>query len=888
MPDDETRGDSSEKDRPLRDDVRLLGELLGAALRSQEGVELYERVEAVRALSKSWRAGRTEHFAELTRLLEQMPAEDALPVARAFSHFLTLANVAEQHHRVRRRREYHRNEETPQTGSCEEVFGRLIEGGVAPGDLHAAVARMRVELVLTAHPTEVARRTLLHKHARVAELLGELDRTDLSPRENDAAREELQRTVVAIWETDEVRHERPTPLDEVRGGLYVFEQTLWAAVPRFLRGLDDALVRHTGTGLALDAAPIRFGSWIGGDRDGNPNVTPEVTRDACLLSRWQGAELYEREIAVLRANLSLRSGSDELRDRTRGEREPYRVLLREVLGRLQATRAEVEAVIDGHSPQLEAEPYRETRELEADLMLVHRSLHECGDAILAGGHLLDLIRCVHAFGLPLVRLDIRQDSERHDLLLEAITSGLDIGHYAEWDERRRTEFLLKELGSRRPLIPPDLDLRAEEKDVLETFRMLATLPPESVGAYVVTMASSPSDVLAVALLQKEARIASPLRISPLFETIDDLRGAGVTMKRLWEIDAWRDWSGGRQEVMIGYSDSSKDGGRLAAAWELYKAQEDLVSAAREASVELTLFHGRGGTVGRGGGPTYLAIASQPPGSVDGRLRLTVQGEMIQAQFGLEGIAERNLELYATATLDATLAPPAPARPEWRALMERLASSSRESYRSVVYETPEFIPYFRAATPEVELGELNIGSRPARRKKGGGVESLRAIPWQFAWMQTRLLLPTWLGIGDALEKAIEQEGLDPLRAMHSEWPFFRSTIDLIEMALAKVEPEIAARYDELLVPPELRALGQTLQDRLTKTIETVLATGGHAAPLENNPVLRRSIDVRNPYVDPINLVQAEVLRRYRSETDPALWHAFVVTVNGIAAGMRNTG
>lgn len=887
MPDSPTR--SSEKDRPLRDDVRLLGELLGAALRSQEGMELYDRVERVRALSKSWRSGNEDDFGRLTALLEQMPASDALPIARAFSHFLTLANVAEQHHRVRRRREYQRAEETPQPGSCAEVFARLIAGGISPDTLHETVARMQVELVLTAHPTEVARRTLLHKHARIAAILGELDRSDLSPREQGAAREELHRAVVSTWETDEVRHERPTPLDEVRGGLYVFEQTLWAALPRFLRTLDDALIRSTGRGLARDAAPIRFGSWIGGDRDGNPNVTPEVTRDAILLSRWQAAELFEREITELRAELSLRSGSEELRERTGGAREPYRELLREVLARLRATRVEVERIIGTlTSPQIDATPYRETAELQADLDLVERSLDECGDAILATGRLLDVRRRVHAFGLPLVRLDIRQDSERHDLLLEAITSQLGIGSYREWGEEQRVAFLVEELSSRRPLIPLDIELETDEKDVLETFRMLATIPPESVGAYVITMASRPSDVLAVALLQKEARVPKPLRISPLFETIDDLRAAATTMRDLWQIDAWRSWSGGRQEVMIGYSDSSKDGGRLAAAWELYKAQEGLVAAAKEAAIELTLFHGRGGTVGRGGGPTYLAIASQPPGSVDGRLRLTVQGEMIQAQFGLEGIAERNLELYATATVDATLAPPAAARPEWRDRMERLAEISRKAYREIVYETPEFIPYFRSATPEVELGELNIGSRPARRNKGGGVESLRAIPWQFAWMQTRLLLPTWLGIGEALEHILEKEGAQPLRAMHRDWPFFRSTIDLIEMALSKVEPDIAAHYDELLVPPELRSLGRRLRAKLDATFMSVLATAGHEEPLEANPVLRRSIDVRNPYVDPINLVQAEILRRYREAKDPALWHAFVVTVNGIAAGMRNTG
>lgn len=871
-------------DQALRDDVHLLGDLLGDTLRSQEGEELFQMVERVRALAKSGRAGNDADFDALAELLAARPTSDALPVARAFAHFLNLANIAEQHHRVRRRRDYLRDAEAaPQSGSFDEVFARLPEER-----LFESVLALRIELVLTAHPTEVVRRTLLQKYRRIGELLARGDRDDLTIPERRANDEELRREITSAWETDEVRHERPAPLDEVKGGLFIFEQTIWDALPRYLRALDDALRARTGRALPIEAAPIRFGSWIGGDRDGNPNVTAAVTGDACLLARWVAADLYLREIDALRSELSMRSGSDELPR----VHEPYRALLKDVRDRLLLTRASIEEALeqpDGWRTWSSCDAYVDRADLLEPLMRCHRSLHATGNGLIADGHLLDVIRRVHAFGLTLVRLDVRQDAARHTALLDAITRALDLGSYAGWSEEQRQEFLLRELTSRRPLIPDDLDLDADAREDLATFEAIAAIPRDSLGAYVITMARSPSDVLAVALLQKEARVgrasSGALRVVPLFETLADLRGAGATMAQLLSLDVYRAAIHGRQEVMIGYSDSSKDAGRFAAAWELFQAQEQIVAACAEAGVELTLFHGRGGSVGRGGGPTYLAIHSQPPGSVDGRLRVTVQGEMIQAEFGLVGIALRTLEVYTTATLDATLAPSPAPRDAWRAAMQRMAEASARGYRRVVYETPQFVDYFRAATPEVELGDINIGSRPARR--GGakkGVESLRAIPWQFAWTQNRLLLPSWLGVDDALHAGDEAM----LQAMMEEWPFFRSTIELIEMVLAKAEAKIAAYYDRLLVPEELCAIGETLRARLDTTIELVKRVTGHARLLETNHALRRSIDVRNPYVDPINVVQAEILRRLRQAPDDALREAFVVTVNGIAAGMRNTG
>jgi phosphoenolpyruvate carboxylase len=893
----------SDPHRPLREDVRLLGDLLGETLRARGGDELFETVERVRALSKSGRADR-EGFTELAAELARLPVTAAVPVARAFSHFLALANIAEQHHRIRRRREYQRNPAAgPQPASCEETFARLLERGVAPAALHDAVASLRIELVLTAHPTEIVRRTLIGKHLRIAEALATRDRADLTPVEHDAVRQALRREIVAAWETEEIRPERPSPRDEIISGLLVFEQTLWDALPRYRRALDRALEQFTGRTLPPGAAPIRFGSWIGGDRDGNPNVTPEVTAQACTIGRWMAADLYEREIDALRHELSVTRATPALRARSGDAREPYRELLREVRDRLRATRHALGRELTGdvpggaapsRDPASAVEPYRAIEELVEPLRLCHDSLVETGQQVLADGRLADILRRTAAFGLTLVRLDLRQHAARHEALLDALTAPLGGGCYTSWSEDERQAFLLRALEGKAPEVrlPDSGSLEDDDRDVAETFRMAASLHPESLGAYVISMALAPSDVLAVEFLQQLA--GCRLRTVPLFEQIDDLRDAAATLRALFAIPWYRARIEGRQEVMIGYSDSAKDGGRLAANWGLYRAQEALVEVCREAGVELTLFHGRGGSVGRGGGPTYLAIQSQPPGSVEGRLRVTEQGEMIQAQFGLPDIAVRTLEVYTTATLDATLAEPAHVPSVWRDTMETLAETAQATYRGIVHEHPDFVPYFREATPEPELATLPIGSRPARRpKKGdpGGVESLRAIPWVFAWTQTRLLLPTWLGAGEALAAAIEARRGDELRAMYRDWPLFRSTLDLIEMVIAKTEDRIAAEYDRRLVSPALCGMGADLRRRLAETTRLLLEVTGSDRPLAHNAVLRRSIDVRNPYVDPINLVQIELLRRLRDapgDPDPDLRHAFMMTVNGIAAGMRNTG
>jgi len=876
--------------RPLRADVRLLGKLLGETLRTHGGAGLFETVERVRMLSKASRAHRQEgKFTELASLLSQLPVESATPLARAFAHFLNLANVAEQHHRIRRRRAYLADPNSPpQPGSCRETFARLVAAGTAADDLFASICTMRLELVLTAHPTEVSRRTLIHKYNRVADLLAERDHVDLTIPERDAVLDALRREIVSAWETDEVRHDRPSPLDEVRGGLIVFEQSLWQAVPIFLRSVDTALREVAARGLPLDVAPLRFGSWIGGDRDGNPHVTPEITRRACLLSRWQAADLYLPEINALRDELSMSRASPELTERAGSTHEPYRVLLREVRDRLVATRDWAEGSLRKDACTSD-DIYLEAEALAEPLRLCYRSLVATGNEVIADGRLADLLRRVATFGLTLARLDIRQESDRHTAALAAITVARGLGSYAEWDETRRIEFLASELSTSRLVIPARFSPAADDADVLDTFRMIAKIPHESLGAYVITMTRQASDILAVQLLQRAAGITQPLRIVPLFETADDLRRAPEVVARVLDVPAYREAIGNRQEVMVGYSDSSKDVGRLSAAWELYKAQEAIVEACRERCVDVTLFHGRGGSVGRGGGPTYLALQSQPSGSIDGTLRVTEQGEMIQALFGLPGIATRTMEVYTSGTLDAWLTPPPPPDPEWRACMDRLSADGAQAYRSCVYDRPDFIEYFRTATPLPELEHLNIGSRPARRKKSGGIDTLRAIPWQFAWTQTRLILGAWLGTEEALERAFARGEQALLQRMYREWPHFHSVMDLTAMVLAKTDARIDAEYERRLAPDHLHALGDELRERLARAIRATLEVSEHEDLLEENQVLRRSINVRNPYVDPINLVQIEVLRRMRcGEGDDRLRDAFVVTVNGIAAGMRNAG
>ncbi|NKB76847.1 MAG: phosphoenolpyruvate carboxylase [Gammaproteobacteria bacterium] len=888
----------------LRSDVRLLGDILGETIKTQHSSSLYDLVEEVREISKGARTGESKTTKELVEKLSKLDSDKLFNLARSFTLFLNLANIAEQQHQVRQRRLSFVSNTSEGTdcvdGFIESELSKIVKSGIGQEAIHQHICKLNINLVLTAHPTEVLRRSVSSKFLRISRLLEEQDRHDLSDLESFEIKQSLKRAITEVWETDEIRRLRPTPVDEAKTGLVNVEHSLWHVIPTVLRELDQATQRITGNRLPLDATPITFGSWMGGDRDGNPNVTPAVTKQVCALSRMRAAELFWQEVDDLRRDLSMVKCDSHVRAVVGDEApEPYRALLQIVLGKLRATISYYEEqfaadftdpnVLRKHPPRT---IYRYKSELRGQLMLCYQSLVSTGAQTIAEGRLTDILRRLDAFGLTLLKLDIRQEADKHTQAIDTITQYLEIGSYLEWNEEERQAFLVQELTNKRPLIdstfPTAGQASSEVIDVLNTFRMIAHENSESFGAYVISMASNPSDVLAVELLQRECRILEPLRVVPLFERLDDLNGARQCMDRLFSIDWYKERIQGRQEVMIGYSDSAKDAGKLAASWGLYQTQEELVEVFTKHNVDITLFHGRGGTVARGGGPAHEAIRSQPPGSVNCSMRVTEQGEVIQAKYGLPGMATETLQVYIGAVLETTLLPPPKPATHWRQQVSKLATRSLEEFHDIVRHHPQFIEYFQLATPEQELSNLKIGSRPARRRKGGGIQYLRAIPWIFAWTQTRLMLPAWLGVGSALQEAFDNGEKELLIEMQKNWPFFTATMSSIEMVFSKANPKISSIYDDRLVPISLQPFGETLRDKYKQTVDLVLNVTEHAIPLENEPVVRQSVNVRNTYVIPLNILQVELLSRVRHEKDDIVLDALLVAINGIAAGMRNTG
>ncbi len=874
----------------LRDNVRILGDSLGRTIADDLGAGFVDKIEAIRAFAKRGRQGDDQGQRELIDYLRRLPDRDLLPVTRAFNQFLNLANIAEQHYRARFRRvEDYRPGSQP---VLAELLERARRAGNSPRKLVETLDAMRVELVLTAHPTEVIRRTLIQKYDGIDDCLTAIESSTDYPERGARAQGRLEELISQAWHTDEIRHERPTPVDEAKWGFAVIENSLWQAVPDFHRDLDNLLLETAGERLPLDAAPIRYASWMGGDRDGNPNVTAKVTREVLLLGRWMAADLYLRDLEQLKAELSMWKANSALKAEVGDVAEPYRELLKRLVVRVEATRDWAKACLDGKP--FDGGPIIESREqLYAPLLTCYRSLCDVGLDTIANGALLDTLRRVAVFGVTLTKLDIRQEAGRHAQVMEELTDGLGLGHYRDWSEEQRQAFLLEELASRRPLIPRRWECSPETREVIDTFRVIASDEAEALGTYIISMAGQPSDVLSVALLMKEVGGEVTLPIAPLFETLDDLNHAGEVIDRLLALPGYRALAGDRQEVMIGYSDSAKDAGQLAAAWAQYRAQETLVEVCERHGVDLTLFHGRGGTVGRGGGPAHAAILSQPPGSVNGSLRVTEQGEMIRFKFGQPEIALRSMEIYACAVLEATLLPPPSPEPHWREEMDRLAEVAHRAYVGVVREDPDFVPYFRSVTPEGSLGRLPLGSRPTKRRQDGGVETLRAIPWIFAWTQIRLMLPAWLGSGEAFARRLEEPGgLEVLQEMRDRWPFFGTYLDMLEMLLAKADVGIAAYYEHRLVDePALKALGQRLRERFGRLSQVLLEILQQEELLEKTPLIYQAIAVRNPYIDPLHGLQAELLQRNR-DADGAisadLSRALMVTMAGIAAGLRNTG
>ncbi len=876
----------NDKYAALRSNVGLLGQLLGKSISSHLGEEFLEKIETIRQLSKSARTGNEDDGAKLVTMLADLSDDELLPVARAFTHFLNLANIAEQFHSSSR----HCEEQACLPDPLDALFAKLQNSDLSQEAINEAVASLNMELVLTAHPTEITRRTLIHKHVAINETLSSLELSEISQREKDKLSNRLEQLITQAWHTDEIRRQRPTPVDEAKWGFSVVENSLWQAVPEYVRSLDERLEQRLGIKLPLNASPITFTSWMGGDRDGNPFVTSKVTEEVLLSSRWVAVNLYLEDIKQLNSELSMLDCSQELRELAGDGHEPYREVLRKLRAELQETHTYLTATLQGeHTESMDL--ITRTEQLRDPLEVCYRSLQECGMSIIADGPLLDVLRRLACFGINLVKLDIRQDGERHGDVIAELTRYLGMGDYASWTEADKQAFLLQELNSKRPLIPQDWQPSAEVQEVLDTCRVVAKTDQQALGIYIISMARQASDVLAVQLLLNECGCPFRIPVAPLFETLDDLNNAKEVIERLFAVDWYRGYINGQQHVMIGYSDSAKDAGVLAANWAQYSAQEALVELCEANNISLTLFHGRGGTIGRGGAPAHAALLSQPPGSLKGGLRVTEQGEMIRFKFGLPSTAVQSLNIYTAAILEANLLPPPEPKQEWRELMEQLSKDSCEEYRGVIWGEEQFVPYFRAVTPELELGKLPLGSRPAKRKPNGGVESLRAIPWIFAWSQNRFMLPAWLGAGSALQKLQEEGKQELLTEMYQNWPFFHTRLEMLEMVFMKADEGFAKFYEDRLVPEELKPLGKMLRNKLRQTHDVVLKTQPQHKLMDEQPWIKESINLRNPYIDPLNMLQAELLTRSRAAGEdlcPNIDQALMVTMAGIAAGLRNTG
>jgi phosphoenolpyruvate carboxylase len=892
----------SEQDQPLRDDVRLLGAILGEVLKEQGPAGLYDRVEGVRLASRRRRQGDAGADSELASLLEGLDATEALHLVRAFSAYFFIVNMAERIHRLRRAIDY-RREGRSQQGSWDTVVQELATAGVSVDELMGMLSRMQVNPVFTAHPTEATRRTLLVKEQRIARAL--MDR--LSPEsEPDLILARVRNEITVAWQTEEQLSVRPSVADEVEHILFYLSEVVYRIVPRYYQNLSTAIGRHYGVETPPDVLPslLSFGSWVGGDMDGNPNVGPDSIRDT--LARHQDLCLrkYREEVQELFGQLtqstSLVKVDGAVLERVDGYRRlmpeefdkipdryqemPYRQLLWCIARRLDDTRNEA------------AHGYPAPEDFIADLRCIHDSLRNNRGAH-AGAYLLPrLIRNVQTFGFHLATLDVRQHALTHRRAVGELLGEADFTGQTALDRVDALQAALEDT------LPVPASISPDTQRCLEVVRAIAAARQlhgeRAAGLMVISMAQSADDALAVLLLAKAAGTLdadgqAALDIAPLFETVDDLVNARTTLQTLWSNPRYRQHlrtRGDMQYVMLGYSDSNKDSGLAASRWSLYNAQREIVSAAKQAGVRVTLFHGRGGSISRGGGKPREAILAEPAGAIDGRLRVTEQGEIIHAKYGLRGLAIRTLELTGSAVLErmGPKAPPATA-PEWSAAMQVFAGGSRERYRSLVYGDAGFNQYFREATPIDVIERMLIGSRPARRSGQAGIEDLRAIPWVFAWTQSRHILPGWYGVGSGLAQAEQACGIEQLRRMVTAWPFFNTLLSDAEMAQAKADLDIARRYAAL--SPEVGpGIFAQIEAEYARTREMICRVRETDALLTHEPVLRRALWLRNPYVDPMSVVQVDLLRRWRAANreDAQLERALIASVHGIARGMQNTG
>jgi len=911
-----------DKELPLKEDIRLLGRLLGDTVREQEGADTFEIIEGIRRSSIAFRRDNdTAARAELEGILDRLSTDETMLVVRAFSYFSHLANIAEDLHRIRRSRAHQISGSPPREGSLAHAFDRARAADIGAAALSRFFDDALIVPVLTAHPTEVQRKSVLDTERKIAGLLEYRDRTVLTPEERAATDEAVRRHVLALWQTRMLRRQRLAVIDEVANGLAFYDHTFLGELPRLYAEIEDELVRRSSADGAHELPSfLRMGSWIGGDRDGNPFVTAEALRRALRMQSARIFTWYLEQLHELGADIpgatSVIDASPELialAERSPDPHpqradEPYRRALTGLYARIAATARELDHLEAMRHAVGEAAPYPAVEEFAADLDVIHRSLCGHNSTLLARGRLRSLRRAVSVFGFHLAAVDLRQNSAVHErVVAELFAACRPEVDYLALGEEARMALLVEELSTARPLASPYVAYSDETRSELEICRTAAEMR-QRYGAgcivnYIISKTDDVSDVLEVALLLREAGLLRPreqrldINIVPLFETIADLRNAGRVMDRLLSLPEYARLLQSRDathEVMLGYSDSNKDGGFLTSGWELFKAEQALVEVFARHGIRLRLFHGRGGSVGRGGGPTYQAVLAQPAGAVQGQIRVTEQGEVIAAKYGNPAIGRRNLETLVAATFEATLLPERGDAPRATFLqaMDELSEHAFRAYRKLVYETPGFEQYFWESTVISEIADLNIGSRPASRGKSTSIEDLRAIPWVFSWAQCRLMLPGWYGFGTAVDAWLDGNpgGMDLLREMHREWPFFASLLSNMDMVLAKSDLAIASRYAALVGDAVLReAIYPRLCAEHRATVHNLLAITGGKHLLQANPLLARSIRNRFPYLDPLNHIQVELLRRYRAgDREDRTKRGIHLTINGIAAGLRNSG
>ena len=911
---------------PLREDIRLLGGLLGDMVREHSGDEVFDLVENARIAAFRIRRAEIDRDT-LADMFADVDLSVAMPVIRAFCNFALLANLAEDIHRERRRAIHVRAGDPPQDSTLAATYAKLAEAGLTDAQVGKALADATVVPVITAHPTETRRRTVFEAQNRITELMRFRTRTELTPAEEAEVLEGLRRQILTLWQTALIRLERLNIKDEIRSGLRYYDASFFEVVPKINTGVRAAL-RSAYPDAGLDDDPmLRMGSWIGGDRDGNPFVTGEIVEMATTLAARTAIGHHLSELRLLAEELSmstrLMSPDDRIYELGGVDRadpaadEPFRLALGKIRSRLVATAVHMfgeEVMKASDLFELDgAEPYSDAGELLAELDIVDAALRSTHDDIIADDRLLMLREAVRTFGFNLSGLDMRQNSDMHEEVVAELLAWAGVHpDYASLDEAQRVEILTRELTARRPLTRLDAELSelaTKELDIVRAAaKAVTTFGPESVPNYVISMCTSVSDMLEPMILLKEAglidldpetgKLSSSVRIVPLFETIEDLQQGAETLLAALDIPLYRDLvegQAGMQEVMLGYSDSNKDGGYMAANWALYRGELDLVEAAEKAGIRLRLFHGRGGTVGRGGGPSYDAILAQPPGAVQGSLRITEQGEIIAAKYAEPVLAERNLETLLAATIESSLLDVEGLGDESEDVysnMDEIAALARSAYSKLVHETPGFVEYFTTSTPLSEIGALNIGSRPASRKQTEKISDLRAIPWVLSWTQSRVMLPGWYGTGSAFEQWVgdDEKRLETLRRYYETWPFFRTVISNMAQVLAKSDMGLAHRYAQLVEDEDLRdTVFGMIVDEHERTIAMCAKITGTEDLLSDNSALKRSVYNRFPYLEPLNLLQIELLRRFRAGDDePRIRRGIQLTMNGLATALRNSG